>query len=82
MTLTMTTPMLLAALLLIAMYALTMAISGTVAQRQADRYNRATTKEEIEATEPPGTIYDPQTRLCHPPDGGPPYRRGEMVVRW
>ncbi len=78
----MTTPMILAVLLLIGMYAGTMAIGGWQAQRECDRYNRATTKEEIEALEPPGTVYDPETRLCHPPDGGLPYHRGEMMVRW
>ncbi len=80
MTFAVTTPVILVALIMIGMYAGTQAISGTLARRRADRYNRATTREEIEALEPPGTVYDPETRLCHPPDGGLPYHRGQMMV--
>lgn len=55
------------------------AIASALAHRAADRWNAATTNEEIAALLPPGHWYDPETGLCHYPDGLA-YRRGEMLV--
>jgi hypothetical protein len=49
--------------------------------KRAERWNNTTTPEEIQALLPPGHRYDPETRLCYPPEEGAlPYRRGEMLV--
>lgn len=50
--------------------------------KDAERWNSATTPEEIQALLPPGHRYDPATGLCFPPEEGAlPYYRLATFVR-
>lgn len=72
------------ALALVAILAFLAAHTWTTyrAYKEAERWNNASTPEEIQALLPEGHRYDPETGLCYPPEPGAlPYRRGQKVVR-